>query len=448
MPLHCKHRNAMSLVTAIALFATACTNPSAQSNRKVSITEVSALNLKEHVTVLASDAYEGRGAGYVGEAMAAEYIAQQYFETHLASISPEEDSWARYYQPFDVHVLNGPIPWQVLKSQNVVGILPGRNPDSGYVVIGAHYDGQGKTGQAALGRQISEGGSDFAVDSGDKIWNSAVDNAVSVAAILELARVLSQSQISLNRSIVFVAFGAEESALDGSTYYVNNPVGGSGATGVMINLEKIVGDPEADFLYVSYGTSAVFPKVTKSIVSETGMKLLPFYPGVIANTDHYPFVVSGIPAITIGTGSVENVHMPTDHADGIDYELLARRTDFVASYLLRLANTEEALVFTGDTSGHFGASGGPATQDELELRNFTGGTSFKVATVVRGSLADQAGLVSGDLIIAVNGSPVPPQTFYLGLEDILSEETLCHDVELTIIRERTTANIRLSGSCN
>lgn len=70
----------------------------------------------------------------------------------------------------------------------------------------------------------------------------ALYNAVSIASVLEIARVLKQSGISLCWSVVFVAFDAGESALNGATFYANNSIGGCQATKAMINLEKVVGN--------------------------------------------------------------------------------------------------------------------------------------------------------------------------------------------------------------
>jgi hypothetical protein len=77
----------------------------------------------------------------------------------------------------------------------------------------------------------------------------------------------------------------------------------------MLNLEKIVGDPDADFLYVSYATNPVFEQIRTQLDSTQPIHLLLFYPGLIADTDHYAFGQKRIPAITIGTGSSNNPHL-------------------------------------------------------------------------------------------------------------------------------------------
>lgn len=413
------------------------------SESSISQHPISSGNLKNHVFELADDKYQGRGAGYPGELAAAIYIAEQFSDSGLVAFDKNLSGPQGYLQSFDLHALEAAEPWQILQSQNVIGILPGNELAEQVIVIGAHYDGQGRDGQARLGRDEPQ-----SIEPADLIWNSAVDNAVSIAAIIDIARSLKQANISLKRTVVFVAFGAEESALDGSSYYAANPYGSPDATQAMINLEKIVGDADAPFLYVSYATAPVFPVVTETVTASTNISLDPFYPGVIANSDHYAFILSHIPAITIGTGSVENVHLPTDHAQGLDYALLKKRTGFILEYLVELANSDGDFTFTGNISGKLGASGGSATAAEITTRNHTGKHAFKVASVIKASIADKAGLLPGDLIVAVNGSPIQQQNYYQGLSDLIGEDAVCENVLLSIIRVSGLANVVLENACS
>ena len=91
--------------------------------------------------------------------------------------------------------------------------------------MSSDHDGQERQGQADAGRWGAE---DPAAEGEEPIWNSAVDNATGVAAILEMARALTASGHRPERSIVFVTFSAEEFALNGAVHYVSHlPVDGS-----------------------------------------------------------------------------------------------------------------------------------------------------------------------------------------------------------------------------
>lgn len=444
----CAIRLMIPIITVSVIALTACETSMSKIQMPDSALGFSSERLRSHVEILASDDMEGRGAGYRGERLAAEYIARRFMEIGLEPINPDADGWQAYLQSFQMDVLDGPVPWEVLESQNVAGVLAGTHPEEGYIVIGGHYDGQGMTGQADLGRTISEGDDSYDVAEGDIIWNSAVDNAVSISTIIEIARNLRQSSIRSRRSIIFAAFGAEESALNGSIHFANSPPVDISNIGAMINLEKLVGDPDAEFLYTSYGTSSVFPVAKDKVERKTGIGVTPFYPGIIANTDHYAFTLRHIPAITIGTGSYRNVHTPSDHADRLDYDLLALRTKFVASYLAEIASFDLEFEFTGDINGHLGASGGPATVAEQQAVGFDGDNSFKVTALVKNSPADKAGIRVGDLVIGANGNPLPSKTFYTGLENIFGEETHCEQLELLVNRRGMISTVIIPESCS
>ncbi|MCB9247332.1 MAG: M28 family peptidase [Ignavibacteriales bacterium] len=64
------------------------------------------------------------------------------------------------------------------KSHNVIGMIPGNSIDKEYLIISAHYDHLG------IGPSIN----------GDKIYNGVLDNAIGVAALLEVARELKKKK--------------------------------------------------------------------------------------------------------------------------------------------------------------------------------------------------------------------------------------------------------------
>ena len=111
---------------------------------------------------------------------------------------------------------------------NVIGVLEGRDPrlKNEIIVIGAHYDHLGRGGSGSL-----------AINSTD-IHHGADDNASGTSAMLELARRFSRTRTN-KRTIVFMAFGAEEEGLIGSKYWVNNPTVPLANVVAMINMDMI-----------------------------------------------------------------------------------------------------------------------------------------------------------------------------------------------------------------
>lgn len=134
-----------------------------------------------HVNSIQTSTTQGIGA-------ARAYISDQ-FEAYLQS------SGGNLYT-FDME-FEVTFDEQTTKQKNIVAVIQGTEAGAGTVVIGAHYDSIG---------QPFESGSAYAP--------GANDNGSGVAAILELARIMSQKQYK--STIMFVLFSAEEVGRQGS----------------------------------------------------------------------------------------------------------------------------------------------------------------------------------------------------------------------------------------
>lgn len=153
--------------------------------------------LEKHVYTLAADSLNGRQAGSIYAMITSDYIAHQFSEAGVEPFFPDD-----YFQPFLLPKLvnNGKSTYR-----NVVGIIRGNDSilKDEFIVVGAHFDHLG-----------------YEIKNGTKIvYNGADDNASGVATLIELARALKQQQSQLKRSIVVVAFDAEELGLYGSQYF-------------------------------------------------------------------------------------------------------------------------------------------------------------------------------------------------------------------------------------
>jgi hypothetical protein len=98
-----------------------------------------------------------------------------------------------------------PIEWGGIASEgrNIVGVIPGTETGAGIVLIGAHYD------------TIS-----IDLEDGDAYAPGANDNGSGIAAMIEIARIMSSRQH--RATMMFVAFSAEEIGRLGSIEFVNN----------------------------------------------------------------------------------------------------------------------------------------------------------------------------------------------------------------------------------
>ena len=115
-------------------------------------------------------------------------------------------------------------PFTVKKSQrvahdvdlaNVVAVLPGTVDADQFVVISSHYDSIAARRGPGTPRTDDEGPRN--AQDVEPNAPGVSDNASGVAAVLELARVMSQYEF--DKSVVFIAFSAEEVGLFGSQAY-------------------------------------------------------------------------------------------------------------------------------------------------------------------------------------------------------------------------------------
>ncbi|MEP7325952.1 MAG: M28 family peptidase [Gemmatimonadota bacterium] len=183
----------------------------------------------------------------------------------------------------------------IIQGRNVLGIWPGRGADAKQVVIlGGHYDHLG------IGPPVN----------GDSIYNGTEDNANGIAALLTTAEAFARSGVVPRRSVLFIAFDAEEEGLLGSEAYVWAPVFPLERTTAMLNMDGIniyakTRDTYALGLdYSSLGT--VFRKAAReeglsvgiSAPEEKFLEDQHFF----MRSDHYNFADAGIPSLFIWGG--------------------------------------------------------------------------------------------------------------------------------------------------
>ncbi len=174
------------------------------------------------------------------------------------------------------------------QSQNVIGYIEGSvHPDS-FVVFSAHYDHLGKMGETVY-------------------FPGANDNASGVAMLLNLSAHYSKGKTP-EKTLVFMAFGAEEAGIIGSKYFVENP---------LITLDKINFVFNMDLMGTgSEGAMIVNGKVytnhyDKLVEINAQNKYLPIIKsrGKAANSDHYWFSEKGVPSFFMYTmGGIKAYH--------------------------------------------------------------------------------------------------------------------------------------------
>ena len=270
--------------------------------------------LRGHVYTLAADSLMGRSAGSVFSEKAAAYIEKQWQEIGLTPLVGES-----FYMPFEN------------KYNNLVAIIEGNDPTlkDEFIVVGAHYDHLGiKTG-----------------NNGDTIvYNGADDNASGTATLIELGRRLKKIQPVLARSIILIAFDAEEIGLFGSSEFADNPPVPIESVKLMLSLDMVGWYKTSGYLKFSgYGTIKKGKQLleNKDIIPEgLNVKTQNFEKSIFTATDTYGFAKKGVPTLAVTTGSKSPYHKPEDDADLIDYDGMALITEYLTNFLQTVSTDE------------------------------------------------------------------------------------------------------------
>ena len=211
--------------------------------------EITVAELEGHVSYLAGDHLVGRGPGTTGLDKAADHIAECFANAGLSSF----ESLGGYHQPFKLEVAQPEAKALVFQCYNIVGYLPGTTRESEFVVIGAHYDHLGRgdiiSGEAGVG----------------EIHNGADDNASGVAALIEIAEWLASGEEPLPRTVVFVAFSAEEAGLVGSRYFVEHSPFPVDSVVAMLNLDTVGRMQESKLVVFGVGTATEMSSILDGV---------------------------------------------------------------------------------------------------------------------------------------------------------------------------------------
>jgi Zn-dependent M28 family amino/carboxypeptidase len=179
---------------------------------------------------------------------------------------------------------------EVITSHNVAGVLPGASRADEVVIYSGHWDHLG------VGQPDARG---------DRIYNGAVDNATGIAQMLELARAFAAGPRP-ERSILFLAVGAEEKGLLGTEYYVNNPLYPLGKTVGVINMDGgSIAGPTRNFSISGSAKLGLLDELTR-LAAARGRSYTPDpqpEAGGFYRSDHFPFAKAGVPAISFDGGN-------------------------------------------------------------------------------------------------------------------------------------------------
>jgi hypothetical protein len=243
--------------------------------------------------------------------------------------------------------------------RNVIAVLPGRTPRRVYVT--AHYDtvsipgGQNASGTRAPRQTVPDpqlrADQDYNLDA-----PGANDNGSGTALTMELARVLAESGLEFDATLVFALWAGEEQGLFGSRAHAQRIAGEKVIVDAMLN-NDIVGnsrggngvvDSESVRVYsngpedsASRAIARYVERVGRVYVPSHRVRLMARQDRFNRGSDHQSFNQHGFPAVVFreANENFEKQHAPTDTVDGVDAAYLARnaRVNAAAAASLALA---------------------------------------------------------------------------------------------------------------
>jgi Peptidase family M28 len=290
--------------------------------------QVSVSRLRANLLVL-QGFHTRHSASAIGEPAGEIGTARTWLINQLRGISPrmqvETDSFVFSFG-------NRPVA-----AQNIIATLPGRANPPPVIIISAHYDS--RTVDISDLRSAAPG---------------ANDDGSGVAAVLELARVLSSQ--TLDATYKFILFAGEEEGLFGSEHLasimrkdgvhiiamLNNDIIGNvtGSDGRRVDnrVRIFSGDPDA-------GPSRQLARDAKRIVESSmpgfGVELVAALDRAGRGGDHIPFHYAGFPAIRFieAVENLEHQHSANDRVEFMDMAYLANVVRANLAVALELGRT-------------------------------------------------------------------------------------------------------------
>ncbi|HLM66442.1 MAG TPA: M28 family peptidase, partial [Longimicrobium sp.] len=174
-----------------------------------------------------------------------------------------------------------------VQSRNVVARIPGSDPAvrDEAVLFTSHWDSFG------IGRAID----------GDSIYNGALDDASGVAWMLSMAGAYRAMNPAPRRTLVFVAFTAEEAGLLGARWYAANPVVPLAKTLADINMDAM--NPwgrTRSIVSLGYGQSSLEDVLARHAARQDRRVVPDPEPekGYFYRADHLELARGGVPALS------------------------------------------------------------------------------------------------------------------------------------------------------
>ncbi len=198
--------------------------------------------------------------------------------------------------------------------KNVVAVLPGKSKKGEYVVFSGHYDHLG------IGKPNKDQ---------DSIYNGANDDAAGTAAVIMLSKYFSKQKQKNERTLIFVAFTAEEIGGFGSRYFSKQL--DPDKVMAMFNIEMIGTESKwgTNSAYITGYEKTDMGKILQANLANSKFHFEPDpYPkqNLFYRSDNATLAALGVPAHTISTSKMDDekfYHTQEDEMETLDMNNMA-----------------------------------------------------------------------------------------------------------------------------
>ncbi|HEV2447355.1 MAG TPA: M28 family peptidase, partial [Candidatus Sulfopaludibacter sp.] len=230
------------------------------------------------------------------------------------------------------------------EGRNVVALLPGSDPAlrAQTIIVSAHHDHMG-------------------VRNGH-LYAGADDNGSGTAAVMEIAQAFVEGHVHPRRSILFIAYDAEERGLVGSYYYVTHPLRPLTTTVANFNMDMIgrnENDPNwptpadgnvnmVNVLGTRYNPalSQIIAHANRTLGLKLDHKMDTVDPDSLwSRSDQYWFAELHIPQVLFQTGLQPDYHTDNDIWTTINYPKMTRIVRLVFLAVADLASSGQRVAF-------------------------------------------------------------------------------------------------------
>jgi hypothetical protein len=319
--------------------------------------------------------------------------------------------------------------------KNIIGTLEGAGPlAKETIVVGAHYDhlgfGQGKT-------------------PGKNMYPGADDNGSGSTTIMELARRFGAMKNRQGRRLVFIWFSAEERGLLGSKHYVSEPLFPLESTAAMVNLDmvgRLKEGKEPELYAEGFATGKGLNELLEKLNADFGFKIVgPHKQQIYGRSDQASFYNKGIPGMFFFTDFHADYHKPGDTPDKINVPGMAKVAGLAEKLVAYLTTVQQRPEYVAGAINK--GKGGGAKKQAVGKLGVTPDAADKsdkgvlIEAVAANGPAAKGGMMAGDRIIAINGTPTPTTTAYLSIIQSLRAGTVA---EVTVQRKEMELKLKIT----